>query len=159
MQGRWWRVWITVPAVISCIVWRLFSSLPVWVADDLCGGLYIQSLGRDSHRTGWNSSTQHSSPVTTSLATCSWNNTKQPIWRKMTPSLQKKRENNLSVFVWEKVNKSEIHSEAQNSSKQNRVLQSPRLRSRQRGEVWDKEWATLGTRKTLSTHSPGLNRQ
>lgn len=50
-KGRWWCIWMMVPAVISRIVWRLFSSLPVWVAGDLCGGLYIQSLGRDSDRT------------------------------------------------------------------------------------------------------------
>lgn len=38
-----------------------------------------------------------------------------------------KEEKNL-CFVCEKVNKSEIHSEAQNNSKQNIVQQSPRLR-------------------------------
>lgn len=152
-----------VPAVISRIVWRMFSSLPVFT----CLVIYVVVFtfspqgGTATEQAGTaRLSILHLSQAAFQLVPQTTQ--KNPSMEKRRPpSKKKEKKRNLQriCFVWEKVNKSEIHRETQNNTKQNRALKKAKGEERQRGEVWDKEWATLDTRKTLSTHSPGLDRQ
>lgn len=115
-----------VPAVISRIVWRMFSSLPVFT----CLVIYVVVFtfspqgGTATEQAGTaRLSILHLSQAAFQLVPQTTQ--KNPFMEKKTPSLQKKKrkERNLQriCFVWEKVYKSEIHRETQNNTKQNRA--------------------------------------